>query len=125
MADLEKVAQGLPGMMQAAAQHLNKLASANVDLVKRAEAAEHELRIMKLARRMETRGIHHHLDFDTKVAQLLDVPEEKLSVMEQAVEFAAGGVTLGSLSRPESTGGGKTASTDELESYIESQMALT
>lgn len=131
MADMEKVAHEVPAIMQAASQHLVKLAGQNVELVKRAESAEHELRVMKLARRMDVRGLHPNLSYEDKIAQLMEVPEEKLATMEQAVEMAAGGVRLGRVAETTDTGG-KTASFDgggnagdELEDFIESQAALS
>lgn len=130
MSDMEKVAHEVPAMMQAASQHLVKLAGQNVELVKRAESAEHENRVMKLARRMDLRGLHPNLSFEEKVAQLMEVPLDKLATMEQAVEMAAGGVRLGKVAEAADTGS-KTASfdgpvgRDELEDFIESQAALT
>jgi len=134
MSNMEKVAHEVPGIMQAASQHLVKLAGKNVELVKRAEAAEHETRVMKLARRMEIRGLHTNLSFEEKVAQLSEVPIDKLATMEQAVEMAAGGVRLGKVAEASDTSS-KVASNydmssggsadDELESFIESQAALT
>jgi hypothetical protein len=134
MNNMEKVAHEVPGIMQAASQHLVKLAGKNVELVKRAEAAEHENRVMKLARRMEIRGLHTNLSFEDKIAQLMEVPLDKLATMEQAVEMAAGGVRLGKVAETDS--GSKIASSgyepsggssdvDELEVFIESQAALT
>ena len=126
MNDTEKVAHEVPGIMQAASQHLVKLANTNVELVKRADDMEHELRAMKLARRMEIRGLHPNLSYEEKVAQLLEVPLSKLATTEQAVEMAAGGVRLGKVAEAEtskvSTGESKA---DELEDFIESQAALT
>lgn len=130
MSNMEKVAAEVPAIMQAASQHLVKLAGQNVELSKRANAAEHENRVMKLARRMEIRGLHPNLDFESKVAQLMEIPVEKLATMEQAVEMAAGGVRLAKVAETEA--GDKLAShdhsgpsDDELESFIESQAALT
>lgn len=130
MGDMEKVAHEVPAMMQAASQHLVKLAGANVELVKRAENAEHENRVMKLARRMDVRGLHPNLSYEDKVAQLMEIPLDKLATMEQAVEMAAGGVRLGKVAETDS--GSKTASYggtdgggDELEDFIGSQAALT
>jgi hypothetical protein len=134
MSNMEKVAYEVPSIMQAASQHLVKLAEKNVELVKRAEAAEHENRVMKLARRMEIRGLHTNLSFEEKVAQLMDVPLDKLATMEQAVEMAAGGVRLGKIaetntgSKVSSSGyeppSGGSSDVDELEIFIESQAAF-
>jgi hypothetical protein len=93
----EKVAGQVPGVMQAAAQHLRKMAADNVTLYKRAESAENEVRRMKLARRMEQRGIEPQLSFEEKVEKLSALDPEKLATTEQAVELAAGGVRLGTV----------------------------
>ena len=136
--DMEKVAAQIPDMQDAAAAHLEKMATDNVQLVKRAEAAEHELRLHKIARRMEDRRILTDLDFDAKIAKLQEVPAEKLATLEQAVEMTAGGVRLGSLSTDEEAGTSKRASggstgemyqrgpdgSDELEQFIQSQEAM-
>jgi hypothetical protein len=131
MSNTEKVAYGVPEIMQAASQHLVKLAGQNVELSKRANGAEHELRVMKLARRMDLRGLHQNLSYEEKVAQLLEIPIEKLATMEQAVEMAAGGVRLGKVAEASDTGSklasdpSGSADPDELETFIESQAALT
>ena len=91
----DKVAGQVPGVMNAAAQHLRKMAGKNVELSKRAEAAEHEVRVMKIARRMEQRGLEPGLAFEEKIAALRDLEPVKLSHMEQAIELAAGGFHLG------------------------------
>ena len=133
--DNEKVAAQVPVMMQTAAQHLRKMAADNVDLVKRADSAEREVRLYKLARRMEVRGIEPNLSFEDKVAKLGDIPEEKLARMEQAIELAAGGVRLGTVGSVQTDTDGKTAGrgelykgesdgSDTLDNFIESQGAF-
>lgn len=126
MSDMKKVAGEVPMVMQTAAQHLRKLASSNRDLVKRASAAEKELLLMKLARRMEQRGIQPELDFDEKVAALSELSEDKLASFEQAIEMAAGGARLGSIENPEkrASHGERSGSSDELEDFVTTQGAF-
>lgn len=136
--NMEKVAAQIPDMQDAAAAHLEKVAGQNVQLVKRAESAEHELRLMKMARRMEERHVLPDLSFDEKIAKLQEVPLDKLASMEQAIEMTAGGVRLGTVERaddgePTKRASGTTGETyqrgpdgsDELESFIEAQEALS
>jgi hypothetical protein len=135
MSDMDKVAGQVPGIMQTAAEHMRKLAGQNVELVKRAEAAEHEVRLVKLARRMEQRGIEPSLGFDEKLAHLRSIEIGKIASLEQAVELAAGGFRLGRLEAEEKrasadfgTGGGElyrrgADGGDALEQFIESQHA--
>lgn len=97
MSNLEKLASDVPGILTAGAEHMRKLATSNVALLERAEGAEHELRLMKLARRMETRGLEPSLSYEEKVASLREHPTEGIGSLEQAVELAAGGFSLGRL----------------------------
>jgi len=129
--DMNKLAADVPAVMHSAATHMRKLASSNVELVKRAEAAEHENRVMKIARLMDLRGLHQNLSFEEKVASLRDLSLEKLATTEAAIELAAGGVRMPQLQQTET--GHKTASerapgesdSDPLEDFIESQAAFT
>lgn len=95
MSDTEKVAGQVPGIMQAAAQHMRKLSEYNVELVQERDALMHENRLMKIARRLEQRGLEPNLSFEEKVAKLEAVPSEKLAATEQAIELTAGGFSLG------------------------------
>lgn len=132
---LQKLAGDVPGILAASSQHMRKLASQNVELLKRAEAAERECRLMKLARRMEARGLEPNLSYEEKLASLREVPQTKLASLEQAVEMAAGGFRLGRLDDP-SDRGQKLASasageiyhtnedgSDALEQFVTSQQA--
>ena len=136
---LTKLAGDVPGVLAASAQHMRKLATANVSLVKRASAAEHELRLMKLARRMEVRGLEPNLSFEEKVAGLQEVSTDKLAVLEQSVELSAGGFNLARVAGPDDTGSGsrKVASAttgelystndngaDDLDEFVLSQQAF-
>jgi hypothetical protein len=116
MSDMQKLAQDAPAILQAGAKHLRKMAQANVDLQREKEALEHEVRVMKLARRMEVRGLQPSLSFEEKVAALKDVDGEKLAHMEHGVEIAAGGFRLGELEDPAERST-KAASAPQGESY--------
>lgn len=131
--DMNKVAADVPAMMHSAATHMRKLAGSNVELSKRAQSAEHELRVMKIARRMDLRGLHPNLSYEEKIASLRDYSTEKLATTEAAIDLAAGGVRMPQLQQTETAH--KVASgenrapgesdSDPLEEYIESQAALT
>lgn len=95
--DMDKVAAQVPGVLSAGAAHMRKIAQQNIDLVRQCEALENEVRVMKLARRMEERNIQNDLSFEEKCASLRDADNEKLATYESAVELSAGGFTLGSL----------------------------
>ena len=127
-----KIASQTPQLMQMAAQHMRKMAADNVDLLKENEALQHENRVMKIARRLEQRGLETSLSFEEKVAKLQDLPVEKLASFEAAVELAAGGVSLGRVAPQD--GDEKRASmgetyrtnssgSDELEDFVMSQGA--
>lgn len=111
---MTKVAGQVPGVLHEAAQHMRKLAEDNVGLVEENDALKHELRTMKLARRMEVRGLEPALDFDAKVAKIAQIPTSKLAAVEEAVELAAGGFRLGHVEQPQQ--GEKRASRGELYS---------
>jgi hypothetical protein len=117
MSDMDKVAGQVPGIMHEAAQHMRKLAEENVSLVGERDALAHEVRLLKIARRMEQRGIEPNLSFEEKVAKLQEVPVEKLAATEQAIELTAGGFKLGHVEQPQ---GEKRASRGELYSSDES-----
>lgn len=129
MSTTNKLASQMPGVLKEAADHMRKLANQNVDLLQENGELKSELRIMKLARRMEERGIEPTLDFDTKVASLREVGDEKLSVIEQAVELAPGGFNLGRLGGGEESSdkvaGDESPSGDSLEHFVLSQQAYT
>lgn len=116
--DMEKVAGQVPGIMHEAAQHMRKLAEHNVELVQERDALLHENRLMKIARRMEQRGLEPNLSFEEKVAKLQEVPSEKLAATEQAIELTAGGFRLGHIEQPQV--GEKRASRGELYTSDES-----
>jgi|NOAtaT_6_FD_contig_71_168328_length_2369_multi_3_in_0_out_0_2 hypothetical protein len=111
---MTKVAGQVPGVLHEAAQHMRKLAEANVGLAEENDGLRHELRTMKLARRMEVRGIEPALDFESKVAKIAQLPVTKLAAVEEAVELTAGGFRLGHVEQPQT--GEKRASSGELYS---------
>ncbi len=132
--ELMKLAGDVPGILSAAAQHMRKLSTQNVEAVKRASAAEHELRLMKLARRMEVRGLEPNLSYEEKVAGLREIPAKKIASLEEAVELAAGGFSLGRVTNSDDSGqktasdGGElyhsnTGGGDDLEEFVISQQA--
>lgn len=121
-----KLAGDLQGVLRTSADHMTKLANQNAELHAVNQALEHELKAMKLARRMEQRGIEPGVDFETKVANLLQTPLEKLATMEQAVEFATGGFRLGQVQAEDGAQtGGEGRPLDDLDAYILSQTAYT
>lgn len=121
---LAALASELPAVMQAASQHLKKLAAQVVAAEKRASAAEAELRLAKIARRMEDRGLDRNVTFDDKVAHLRELDSEKLASFEQAIEMAAGGFRLGQVQTVEEGVSGAVTG-DELDRYILSQEAYS
>jgi hypothetical protein len=121
---INKLAGDLQGVLRASAEHLVKLANSNAELLATTQSQEHELKAYKLARRMEQRGLSPDLDFEQKVAKLLETPVEKLATFEQAVELASSEFRLGSVELDEKVAEGGSP-TDELSSYIMSQQAYT
>ncbi len=130
MTQLRKLAGDLPEVIGLASEHMKKLANSNVALHQENAGLKHELSAYKLARRMEQRGLSAELDFEAKVAKLLEMPVAKLASMDAAVEFATGGFRLGTLEQDDKTASnGDTASStggsDPLDSYISSNAAFT
>ncbi len=124
--ELNKLAGDLQGVLMTASQHLTTMASAHAELLKQNETLNHELAAMKLARRMEQRGLSPELDFEAKVARLLDTPHAKFAAMEQAIELATGGFRLGSVQADDRLVQGEGGSSpDVLDAYISSQSAYT
>jgi hypothetical protein len=126
-----KLAEDVPGILHASSQHLRKMAGKLITETQRADAAEQELHRMKLARRMELRNMEPNLSFEEKVAALAEVPSEKLASLEQAVELAAGGVTLARLNQEDgqkvASQGGELYSSeggDALEDFVMSNQAF-
>jgi hypothetical protein len=127
--ELQKLAGDLQGVLSTTSQHLRKMANAQAELLATNKQQDHELKAYKLARRMEQRGLASELDYEQKVAKLLETPIEKLATMEQAVELATGGFRLGSVQTDDKTAAddelGGTPGPDVLDSFITSQAAYT
>lgn len=121
-AEMAKVANQTPGILKAASDQLRSMAVELVDATREKEAAQHELSAMKIARRMEERGLEQGLSYQEKVAALYDSTPEKLAHIESAVELASGGFSLGRLSEEE--GAKVAASSDDLDAFILSGAAL-
>jgi len=118
---MEKSAgQQVPEILGAARTHLIKLSNSNVKLAEERDAARHELHVMKVALRMEERGLDPTTTFDEKVAALRAMPAPKLASTEDAVEIAAGGVRLTKLSEAQEAGSAATTST-ELDDFVLNQ----
>ncbi len=117
-----KLASQIPGIVQNAAESLQKLAGDNLALLDENEALRHELRATKLAHRMEERGFEPTLSHAEKVAALAALDSTKIATMEGAVELAAGGFSLGRMKEDEQLEAGpkKTASAAyaELDNFI-------
>jgi hypothetical protein len=94
-AQREKLAADLPAVLQEAANHMELMSHKLASSEKRASDMELELRAMKLARRMEDRGVNQGLTFEQKVAELRGAGLDKLATVEQALEMATGGFRLG------------------------------
>jgi hypothetical protein len=124
--ELQKLAGDLQGVLTTAATHMTKMANANAQLMAVNAQQEHELKAMKLARRLEQRGLSPEYDFEAKVAKLLETPIEKLATMEQAIELATGGFRLGSVHADDKMAAeGSSDTTDVLSAFITSQAAYT
>lgn len=124
MNKLAEQAQKLPELLMAAQQQLTKMAHQNVELAKERDAAVHELRVVKMAQRMEERRIQPARSLEEKVAELRGLSPDKLAHVEHAIELTAGGFTLGSLvesdDRPTEVSGG---SSDPLAEFVLNQAA--
>jgi hypothetical protein len=124
--DLQKLASDLPAVLKTAADHLKKLSHSHVAVVRENEQLSHELSAHKLARRMEQRGLSSELDYEAKVAKLLEMPVQKLASMDAAIELASGGFNLGKVEADDKTASeGSQPGGDPLDSFISSNAAYT
>jgi hypothetical protein len=124
--ELQKLAADLPAVLTAAAEHLEKMAGDHAAVIQENDQLIHELSAHKLARRLEQRGLSSELDYEAKVAKLLEMPVEKLASMDEAIELASGGFRLGSVETDEKTASeGSQAGGDPLDTYIASNAAFT
>lgn len=124
--DMQKLAGDLQGVLLTSAEHLQKMAASQAELIAVNAQQSHELQAYKIARRMEQRGLESDLDYEAKVAKLLEMPTEKLATMEQAIEFVPGGFRLGTVQADDKMASGEsTSSADPLDAFISSQAAYT
>lgn len=124
--ELQKLAGDLPAVLTSAADHLKKMAGRHAAVVQENEQLAHELSAHKLARRLEQRGLSSELDYEAKVAKLLEMPVEKLASMDAAIELASGGFSLGRVEADDKTASeGSQAGGDPLDSFISSNAAYT
>lgn len=132
MTDEEKIKM-VPQVLAESAAHLQKLAADNSELLSENEkiaaenaALKHELRCIKVAKRMEERNLEPTLTLAEKVASLSEMNSEKLDVVEASVELVAGGFSLGGLKNNDETGE-KTAgaAVADLDNFILSQQAFS
>ena len=115
----------VPEVLALSAQHMRKMAHDNTALVQRNEELAHELRLHKIAMRMEERKLEEGVSLAQKVAKLRDIPTEKLASLEQAIELSVGGFKLGSVERPElDESEGSSSSAHDLDSFIRSGAAF-
>lgn len=125
--ELQKLAGDLQGILKTSSTHMSKLAKSYAELMATHQQQDHELKAYKIARRMEQRGLSPHLDFEEKVAKLLETPVEKLATYEQAVELAASGFRLGAVpaEEPVHESGESVRTVDPLDAFIASNAALS
>jgi hypothetical protein len=97
MTNLTKIAADAPAILHEAAREMRKLAEDNVELSQKCDGLERELRIHKLAMRMDERGLEAGLSTSEKIASLSQLPAEKIAAIEAAVEMVPGGFKLASL----------------------------
>ncbi len=120
--DRIKLAEETQAILLDAAKTMETQSRELVKTAQQRDAALRELRIMKLAKLMEDRGIASELDFNAKVAELSRAENAKLATMEQAIELSAGGFRLGSTYDSAQDVSGP-SSGDPLEAYIMSGSA--
>lgn len=128
MENMEKIAAQVPVIVTEARDHLRKMAHSLVTEIEKSAALERELRLHKLARRMEARRIDDELDFDEKLAKLASIPNGRLDSFETALEMSPGGFKLGSLQDQEETSAGteglsSTEAQNQLDTWISSNAA--
>lgn len=129
MSELSKLASSIPAIMAEAVPHMRKMAQTVLDQDEEIQGLKNELRLSKIARRMEERRVDSSLDFDQKIAKLKEIDISRLDAVEQAVEMSAGGFKLGSLQETEASNGVEgavpgTQNHDLLDTFILSGRAL-
>lgn len=100
---MNKISQVQAGqMMKLAAENLRSLSVENKsladerdELLQKVASFEHEKRVEKVAKAMESKGLNPDLSFDEKIASLRQ--HEKLEVLEEAVNLSAPQMKLASV----------------------------
>lgn len=100
---MNKISQVQAGqMMKLAAENLRSLSAEKESLVterdellQKVAGFEHERRVEKVAKAMESKGLNPDLSFDEKIASLRQ--HEKLEVLEEAVNLSAPQMKLASV----------------------------
>lgn len=129
--DITKLASQVPAVLAEASSTLKKLAAANASLVSENEGLRTELRLTKIAQRMEDRGLEPSLGFAEKLSKLQEIPATKLDAFEMAIEMGPSTFKLGSLededTRTTSMSGSVNleAAAKNLEDFISSGAALS
>lgn len=121
-AQRDKLASDVPALLTEAASHMEQLSTKLAASEKAKADFAHELRAMKLARRMEERQLHTNLTYDQKVAELREATPEKLASIENGIEYAAQGFRLGAAAQTEDPSSAGT-SADPLGDWISSNAA--
>lgn len=121
--DLEK---DVPQVLALSAQHMRKMAHDNTALTQKNAQLALELRLHKIAMRMEERNLDADVPLAEKVAKLRDIPEEKLGSFEQALELGVGGYKLGSIESSElnESEGASSSAHQDLDAFIRSGAAF-
>jgi len=99
---MDKVAAQIPTMVTEARDHLRKMAHSLVTEREKRSAVERELRLHKIARRLEERRIDDELSFEQKLNKLASLKSKKLDTFETALELSPGGFKLGALQENDS-----------------------
>jgi hypothetical protein len=103
---------------------MRKIAADNAELNETNAELSKENQAMKLARRMEQRGLEPGLDFEAKVAHIMSMDQAKIATFEQAIEMAHSGFSLGAADTEDKTAAGGSSDGDVLSNFITSQAAF-
>lgn len=109
----------IPGLLRESSQLIQKLAADNESLMDENEALRKEVRVIKLAARMEDLGVDPTLSLEEKVASLGSMSERSLMGIEAATELNMPGFSLGSLKASDETSTpSASASADALDNFV-------
>ena len=117
MSNMNKLASQVPAVLAEASATLRKTSSRLIQVEGENAALRNELRVTKLAMRMEERKLEPALDLSSKISSLKEVDPTKLDALEQAVELTAGGFKLGSLEETSTDNVRSEEHTSELQSH--------